>query len=73
LATPLDVFLTTELGGPVPSEGVPHVDAEGVEMLIGERPQGTFSHQLFRGDTLDTDRVEAGAGTGHERKRLVAS
>jgi HSP20 family protein len=34
-------------------------EAEGVEMLIGERPQGTFSRQLFLGDTLDTDRIEA--------------
>jgi HSP20 family protein len=33
--------------------------AEGVELLIGERPQGTFSRQLFLGDTLDTDRIEA--------------
>src|SRR3954453_17400615 len=30
-----------------------------VEMLIGERPQGTFSRQLFLGDTLDTDRLSA--------------
>ncbi len=34
-------------------------EAEGVELLIGERPQGTFSRQLFLGDTLDTDRIEA--------------
>jgi HSP20 family protein len=32
---------------------------EGVELLIGERPQGTFSRQLFLGDTLDSDRIEA--------------
>ena len=30
-----------------------------VEMLIGERPQGTFSRQLFLGETLDTDRLSA--------------
>ena len=34
-------------------------DAEGVELLVGERPQGTFSRQLFLGETLDTDRIEA--------------
>ena len=34
-------------------------EADGVELLIGERPQGTFSRQLFLGDTLDTDRIEA--------------
>jgi len=34
-------------------------EADGVELLIGERPQGTFSRQMFLGDTLDTDRIEA--------------
>jgi HSP20 family protein len=32
---------------------------EGVEMLVGERPQGTFSRQLFLGDSLDTDQINA--------------
>jgi HSP20 family protein len=32
---------------------------EDVELLIGERPHGTFSRQLFLGETLDTDRMEA--------------
>src|SRR3954471_1043002 len=31
-------------------------ETEGVEMLVGERPQGVFSRQLFLGETLDTDR-----------------
>ena len=30
-----------------------------VELLIGERPQGTFSRQLFLGETLDSDRLTA--------------
>lgn len=34
-------------------------DLEGIEMLVGERPQGTFSRQLFLGESLDTDRIEA--------------
>src|SRR5580765_3459734 len=34
-------------------------EADGLELLIGERPQGVFSRQLFLGDTLDTDRIEA--------------
>jgi HSP20 family protein len=34
-------------------------DADGVELLIGERPQGTFSRQLFLGDTLDTEQISA--------------
>lgn len=28
-------------------------------MLVGERPHGTFSRQLFLGETLDTDHIEA--------------
>lgn len=32
---------------------------ENVEMIVGERPFGTFSRQLFLGETLDTDRLEA--------------
>jgi HSP20 family protein len=34
--------------------------ADNVEMLVGERPQGTFSRQLFLGDGLDTDHIDAG-------------
>jgi HSP20 family protein len=33
--------------------------AEDVEMLVAERPQGTFSRQLFLGETLDTDHISA--------------
>lgn len=29
------------------------------EMLSAERPRGVFSRQLFLGDNLDTDRIEA--------------
>jgi len=34
-------------------------EAEGVEMLVGERPQGMFSRQLFLGEALDTERIDA--------------
>lgn len=30
-----------------------------IEMVASERPQGTFSRQLFLGDTLDPDGIEA--------------
>jgi HSP20 family protein len=33
--------------------------AESSELLIGERPHGTFRRQLFLGEALDTDRIEA--------------
>ena len=29
------------------------------EMLLSERPHGIFSRQLFLGDSLDTDRIDA--------------
>jgi HSP20 family protein len=29
------------------------------EMLSAERPRGVFSRQLFRGENLDTDKIEA--------------
>ncbi|NIK58197.1 Hsp20/alpha crystallin family protein [Kribbella shirazensis] len=33
--------------------------AEGAEMQVSERPLGVFSRQLFLGETLDADRIEA--------------
>jgi len=33
--------------------------SEDIEMVANERPQGTFSRQLFLGDTLDPDGIEA--------------
>src|SRR5687767_8593886 len=33
--------------------------AEGDQVLVAERPQGRFSRQLFLGERLDHDRVEA--------------
>jgi HSP20 family protein len=37
---------------------------EDVELQVAERPRGVFSRQLFLGDTLDTDRVEASYDAG---------
>jgi HSP20 family protein len=34
-------------------------DHEQTEMLVSERPFGTFSRQLFLGETLDTERLAA--------------
>jgi HSP20 family protein len=34
-------------------------EIEGVELIVGERPHGTFSRQLFLGDALDTAGIEA--------------
>nr|MDT0657652.1 Hsp20/alpha crystallin family protein [Micromonospora sp. DSM 115978] len=35
-----------------------------VEMVAAERPMGTFSRQLFLGETLDTEKLEAGYEAG---------
>jgi HSP20 family protein len=32
---------------------------ENVEMLVAERPYGSFSRQLFLGETLDAEKIEA--------------
>lgn len=37
---------------------------EHVELVAAERPMGTFTRRLFLGDTLDTDRLEAGYDAG---------
>ncbi|WP_345624158.1 Hsp20/alpha crystallin family protein [Streptomyces ziwulingensis] len=37
---------------------------EGAEPVVAERPTGTFTRQLFLGDTLDTDRIDASYDAG---------
>jgi HSP20 family protein len=37
---------------------------ENVELQVAERPLGVFSRQLFLGETLDADRIEAGYEAG---------
>ncbi|MFI2758213.1 Hsp20/alpha crystallin family protein [Streptomyces echinatus] len=37
---------------------------EGAEMLVAERPEGTFTRQLFLGETLDADRIDASYEAG---------
>ncbi|MEV6416934.1 Hsp20/alpha crystallin family protein [Kribbella sp. NPDC051718] len=37
---------------------------DGVEMQVAERPLGVFSRQLFLGDTLDADHIEASYEAG---------
>ncbi len=38
--------------------------AEGDQVLVSERPQGSFSRQLFLGEGLDADRIEASYDNG---------
>lgn len=37
---------------------------EDADMLVAERPTGTFTRQLFLGDTLDTERIDAAYDAG---------
>ncbi|MGW7054307.1 Hsp20/alpha crystallin family protein [Streptomyces sp. NPDC054887] len=37
---------------------------EDAEVLIAERPTGSFSRQLFLGETLDTERIDASYDAG---------
>ena len=37
---------------------------DDVELLVGERPQGTFSRQLFLAETLDSERISADYNDG---------
>lgn len=43
---------------------------DGVELLVGERPHGTFSRQLFLGEGLDTERIDASYADGVLTLRL---
>jgi len=43
---------------------------EDVELLIGERPTGTFSRQLFLAETLDSERIVADYTDGVLRLRV---
>jgi HSP20 family protein len=38
--------------------------SEGDQVITSERPQGSFSRQLFLGEGLDVDRVEASYDNG---------
>ncbi len=37
---------------------------EGDEVIVSERPQGTYSRQIFLGDTLDADNIQANYESG---------
>jgi HSP20 family protein len=45
-------------------------EVDGVELLVGERPHGTFSRQLFLGEGLDTERIDASYADGVLTLRL---
>jgi HSP20 family protein len=48
----------------VKAERRPSATGDNVEMQVAERPLGVFSRQLFLGDTLDTDHIQASYDAG---------
>jgi HSP20 family protein len=40
------------------------VKADGAEMIVAERPYGTFTRQVFLGDTLDAEHIAADYAAG---------
>lgn len=45
-------------------------DGDNTELLIGERPTGTFSRQLFLAETLDAEKISADYTDGVLRLRI---
>ncbi|WP_330276383.1 Hsp20/alpha crystallin family protein [Lentzea sp. NBC_00516] len=48
----------------VKAERRPTITGDNAEMQVAERPLGVFSRQLFLGDTLDTERIQAAYDAG---------
>ncbi|MCS7477643.1 Hsp20/alpha crystallin family protein [Umezawaea endophytica] len=57
----------------VKAERRPAVSADTVETQVSERPLGVFSRQLFLGDTLDTENIQAGYEAGVLTLRIPIS
>lgn len=53
-----DNVLTVRAERPSPST------ADGVSTLVSERPHGTFARQMFLGDNLDVEHIEANYDSG---------
>jgi HSP20 family protein len=42
----------------------PPVDADGAQLIVAERPVGTFTRQVFLGETLDAENISADYAAG---------
>ena len=42
----------------------PGIGSDGAELIVAERPAGTFTRQLFLGETLDADNIAADYAAG---------
>jgi HSP20 family protein len=57
---PSTVELTVEKNVLTVSAERPATSVDGAQWLVNERPQGSFSRQLFLGEGLDTEHIDAG-------------
>ena len=53
-----DNVLTVKVDRPTPTT------TDGVEILVAERPYGSFARQMFLGDNLDVEHIEASYEAG---------
>lgn len=56
---PESIDLTVEQNVLMVRADRPAIAPDGVEMIVSERPAGTFTRQLFLGETLDPDHIKA--------------
>ena len=56
---PASIDLTVEQNVLAVKAERPPIAADGAELIVSERPAGTFTRQLFLGETLDADHIEA--------------
>ena len=61
---PASIDLTVEQNVLAVKAERPSIAADGAEMIVSERPTGTFTRQLFLGETLDADHIEADYNAG---------
>ena len=61
---PASIDLTVEQNVLAVKAERPSIAADGAEMIVSERPAGTFTRQLFLGETLDADHIEADYNAG---------
>jgi HSP20 family protein len=61
---PASIDLTVEQNVLMVKAERPPTAGTGVEMIVSERPGGTFTRQLFLGETLDTERIKADYNAG---------
>ena len=61
---PSSIELTVEKNVLTVSAQRSHEWAEGVELIVNERPAGAFTRQLFLGETLDAEHIQAACDNG---------